>query len=891
MAQGERDPSVSGKTVGAYSVLSEIGRGGMGVVLLAHDPRLERRVALKALAPEFANDPERLARFSREARTLASLNHPNVAQVYGLEEQDGSRYLVMEFVEGRTLGQLLDAGPLAVDEALRLAAQIASGVEAAHEQGVIHRDLKPGNVVVTPEGKAKVLDFGLAREVESRGSTLNLSMSPTAALPHTAPTIEGQILGTVAYMSPEQARGKLLSKRTDVWSFGCVLYEMLTGVAPFAGETASDMIAAILEREPDWSKLPARTPRRIVELLHKCLEKDQSRRLRDIGDARLELEKATADREWSTQSMAAFEGAIQFPRRPKGWLYASALLLVASALAAWSGWALRGSGEGARGGALHARFTRATDDEGLKMYPSLSPDGKTLVYCTTTEGDNLDIYRLRVGGYNPTNLTSNWPEPDYQPAISPDGERIAFRSERDGGGLYVMGATGESPRRITEVGYNPAWSPDGTQLVCAGESIRGAGARLIKSKLWIVDVQSGARRELPVEDGVQPVWSPDGRRIAYWAVVGGGQRDLHTIAVDGGAPVALTSDAATDWSPAWGRDGRHLYFCSDRSGVMGVWRIEVDGATGLALAEPEPVSAGGAGAAAHLAVAAGADRLAYALQLDQAQTWRVAFDPDQMKVVGEPEQVTRGSIDTRSPEISPDGQWLAYTNTSGGQEDIFIIRTDGAQRLRLTDDQFKDRGAQWSPDGKRILFYSDRGGQGYGCWIMNRDGSGLRRISPEGSRWIMPIWTDAGTRVIANNDDRPHYMDPEATPAAQKPIPVLPEGTTGGPLYALGYSPDGAWLSLIDFEGQKIGFFSFARSEVEWSGLPAQQVRFLKRGNRALLSGSDGVFWLDLGSTKVSQIRARDSDDEGSFSMPAAEDWIYFVRRQQESNIWVIDLP
>ena len=276
-----------GLQLGPYEILSPLGAGGMGEVYRARDSRLGREVAIKVLRDDFAQDPERLARFEREARLLASLNHPNIATIYGLEEANGLRFLVMELVPGPTLADRLQGRPLALGEVLAVGRQVAEGLEAAHEKGVIHRDLKPSNIKVTPQGRVKLLDFGLAKALAPEASDpWHLTVSFEA-------TRDGVILGTPAYMSPEQARGKPLDKRTDLWSFGCVLYEMLAGTRAFAGETGSDVLVAILEREPDWSALPATTPARLRELVQRCLRKDVSRRLRDIGDARIELEEAT----------------------------------------------------------------------------------------------------------------------------------------------------------------------------------------------------------------------------------------------------------------------------------------------------------------------------------------------------------------------------------------------------------------------------------------------------------------------------------------------------------------------------------------------------------------------------------------------------------------------
>src|SRR6266508_1589638 len=282
-------PLASGSRLGPYEILSALGAGGMGEVWKARDGRLGREVAIKVLPEAFAADAERLARFRREAHVLASLNHPHIAAIYGLEEADGVEGLVLELVPGETLAERLAKGALPIEEALEIARQIADALEAAHERGVVHRDLKPSNVKLTPEGKVKVLDFGLAKALTGEAPSTDVSTSPTLTA---AATQAGVALGTAAYMSPEQARGKPVDKRADVWAFGAVLYEMLTGRQPFAEDTVSDTLAAVLKTDPDWSAMPAVTPVPIRRLLRRCLQKDPRRRLRDIGDARIEIEEA-----------------------------------------------------------------------------------------------------------------------------------------------------------------------------------------------------------------------------------------------------------------------------------------------------------------------------------------------------------------------------------------------------------------------------------------------------------------------------------------------------------------------------------------------------------------------------------------------------------------------
>ncbi|MHC4976330.1 MAG: serine/threonine-protein kinase, partial [Planctomycetota bacterium] len=278
-----------GSSIGPYTIDREIGRGGMGVVYLARDTRLDRDVAIKSLPEHLASDPERLARFEREAKVLATLNHPNVAGIYGVEEVDGARYLILEYVEGETLAVRLDRGDIPPDEAVEIALEIAAGVEAAHEAGVIHRDLKPANIKFDAEGRIKVLDFGLARAEESSSTGSSMSQLPTITSPAHSPTMAGVILGTAAYMSPEQARGRKVDKRSDIWSFGVVLYEMLTGAGPFRGETVTDSIGAILHKDIDFNSLPPATPSSVRHVIARCLERDKANRYRDIGDAAYDL--------------------------------------------------------------------------------------------------------------------------------------------------------------------------------------------------------------------------------------------------------------------------------------------------------------------------------------------------------------------------------------------------------------------------------------------------------------------------------------------------------------------------------------------------------------------------------------------------------------------------
>jgi len=763
-------------TIGPYEVARELGRGGMGVVYLARDTRLDRQVAIKALPEHLASDPDRLGRFEREAKTLAQLNHPNVAGIHGVEEHEGARYLVLEYVEGQTLAARLDRGALPVDEALEIAVQIAAGVEAAHEAGVIHRDLKPGNIIITPESKVKVLDFGLAKVAEGASSSSSYQKevregSPAPGIPDDAaaatvtspvhqrhsPTMPGVILGTAAYMSPEQARGRSVDKRTDNWSFGVVLYEMLVGANPFVGETVGDSIGAILHKNVEWERVPQALPIGVRRLIERCLARDRNRRLQAIGDARVELEDAVRRVE-----VGQLEGLPSGP--PAGWArwawpaVSGALLvaLVGVLTTTQTSPTAREQGTPNAAPICVSQVRQLTDLDGQEQDPALSPNGRTLAF-TAREGVDLDIFSLRVGGENPINLTSEWASDDHDPAFSPDGERIAFVSTREGGGVFVMGATGENPRRVSDEGYDPAWSPDGQKIIYTTEIVRDAYSRYTVASLRIVDVKTRERRPLDTgesagvrsweTDAVGPAWSPDGNWIAFWAAIDG-QRDIFVAPASGGQRIALTDDTPTDWNPMWSADGRRVYFLSDRGGRANLCSIEVDPETGRPASEAAPVTPGPA-LMSEAAMAADGSRIAVTVQANRSEVLRVGVDPKTERLVGEPTIVHATSNQLFQPQASRDGQWIAY-RSGPPSEDIYVMRGDGTGRRRLMNDTHKDRGPRWSADGHTITFYSNRDGQ-YKVWQMRRDGTDMRPVAQVKSGSLhIPSWSPDGQVLAAN---------------------------------------------------------------------------------------------------------------------------------------------
>ncbi len=438
-----------GRTLSHYKVLEKIGEGGMGEVYLAKDTKLDREVAVKVLPATFSENKERLARFEREAKLLASLNHPNIAAIHEIEESDGVHFLALEYVPGETLAERIKRGPIPIDEALPLFRQIAEGLEAAHEKGVIHRDLKPANIKVTPEGKVKVLDFGLAKAMAGEEPAVDASQSPTL----TKDTALGAIMGTAAYMSPEQARGKPVDRQTDIWAFGCCLFESLIGRKAFSGDSVTDILAAVVKTEPDWDVLPQSVPWNVRHLVRRCLRRDRERRLHDIADARLDIEEAVDEPEVSPVKPTSRNGL--------SWRYAivSAFAALVTGLVFWN--MTRSSPVPQP----NSRFAINLPDEApvdVRGFPSLalSPDGTKLVYVVQ-RSDFSQLYIRDVKSFEAV------PMPGTEGAIhtffSPDGEWVGYL-DLLAGKLEKVWIHGGAPVEIceAELGRGASWSVDGT---------------------------------------------------------------------------------------------------------------------------------------------------------------------------------------------------------------------------------------------------------------------------------------------------------------------------------------------------------------------------------------------------------------------------------------------
>jgi Tol biopolymer transport system component len=713
----------------------------MGEVWRARDTRLSRDVAIKLLPSSVANDPDWLRRFQQEAQAAGTLNHPNLVTIHESGTDNGVPYIAMELLEGETLRSKLEehgnAPRLPLRKAIDYSTQIAHGLAAAHDKGIVHRDLKPDNIFITRDGRVKILDFGLAKLSALRESNLTRAHTEARA------TTPGTVLGTVGYMSPEQVRGQQVDHRTDVFAFGAILYEMLSGKRAFHGDSAADTMSAILHEEPpELSGSNPNVSPGVDRIIRHCLEKSPEERFQSARDIAFDLETISG----LSGSLPTLGG--RGAARAKRWIGVATGVAIGLILGVAATVLFRRQGAVP---AIPRTLTQLTFQSGVEKSPSLAPDGKTFLFVSEAAG-RPDVYLQRVDGRNAINLTKDSQATNQQPAFSPDGEHIAFRSDRDGGGIFVMGATGESVRRLTNFGYNPAWSPDGSEIVFCTEAIDlNPRGRSGFADLWIVNVKSGESRPLTKHDAVQPSWSPHGDRIAFWGLVGGGgQRDIWTIAAHGADPdktiVPVTSDPPLDWNPFWSLDGKYLYFGSDRDGTMNLWRIRIDEKSGRTEGSPQPLNLP-TQFAGHFSAARTTNAIAFSSMSSTDAIERYALDPANGSVIGSPSAVFSGSIPIFSFQISPDGKRIAFSSF-GKQEDLFLLNSDGSDLRQITNDPEKDRGPSWSRDGRRIYFYSHRGDR-YEIWSIGTDGSGLTqitrttgdpldyvRVSPDGSRFL-----------------------------------------------------------------------------------------------------------------------------------------------------------
>jgi len=834
----------AGTQFGHYEIVSLLGKGGMGEVYLARDTKLPRLVALKILSAGAAQNQRDVRRFVQEARTASALRHPNIAHIYDIGESQGVSFIAMEYVDGVTLRK---RKAMKLSEVLKVSRDVASALAAAHAAGVVHRDIKPENIMLSREGYVKVLDFGLAKHIATTADSD--SMAATAPLVFTDP---GSVVGTVFYMSPEQARGLEVDARSDLWSLGAVMYELITGRAPFEAKTASDVVALILKEEPPpLARFARDVPDSLEWLVMKALVKDRDARYQTARELLFDIERMNhqlavdaelGERTAPTPDKPTGGSRPSDPRAPstdaqltlsinrssnleylvteirnhkKGTAIAVGVMVPVIVIGAYFFWWLTRSAKSLP--SPPRALARLTFGQGLQTEPAWSPDGRFIAYASDLNG-NFDIWVQPVGGGNPVQVTRS-PAHDWQPDWSPDGNSIVFRSERDGGGLFVVPAFGGRERKVSSFGYRPRWAPDGQKILCLspGEKVNEYPG------VFIVNLDGTSSKEISTSVSANQSdaklglvgWHPDGRRISFLTDDGG----FWTTPTSGGKPVRaevspkvanqLKEMAINLGNFRWAPAGNALFFEGQSNGVTNIWRVTVDPLSLAWIDGPVRLTTG-SGSNIDIALSNDGKRLAFAATAASTRIWSVPFDPLSGKTKGAGQAITAADLDAWGPAVAPDGKEL-----------VFNVRRHGADREELWEESLKDEsarvlavddysrfGAQWSPDGKQIAYtrYLPRepeSERAYPIALMSAGGGEEQLLTTPGPfRDYVSDWSADGRSVMASTNRRSKDRYQVAifslsdAPHAENSLRII-AGDDSHDLWGPRFSPDGQWICYM----------------------------------------------------------------------------------------------
>ncbi len=749
-----------GQTFSHYRILEKLGSGGMGVVYKAEDTRLHRFVALKFLPQDVARDPQTLARFQREAQAASALNHPDICTIYDIGEQDGQAFIAMEHLDGMTLKQRINGRPLETDLLLTLAIEMTDALDAAHAKGIIHRDIKSSNIFLTDRGHAKILDFGIAK-LTSPEAAKNIDKASTLTDADAQHTIPGTTLGTVAYMSPEQALGEELDGRSDLFSLGVVLYEMATGTLPFQGATTAAVFNAILNQVPvPPAQLNRALPPRLGEIIGKALEKNREARYQTAAEINADLKQLHRELGGGTTSRLPVAAQPSPGSQTKLWAAVAAVLLVLVA-----GYFFRNSFSGKPANLPFApKLVQLTTTEGLHEFPAWAPDGKRIAYSREVNGFKKIFVKPLQG--DPQPLTTG-DQDDIQPAWTPDSQSLLFvRSTQPGGKLqpgdvfgqydagdvWVKNLASGKEEKFLEKGFNPSYSADGKSIAVDAS---WAGPR----RIWMVDAQGHNPQQITSEsseavDHVQPRWSPDGKNIVFQNI----EHTKFSIKVVNLATRKITSftdGRFQDLNPVWSHSGKQIYFSSPRGGGLNIWRMEVS-PSGEPVGSPQQVTMG-SGQDVQLAMSPSGEQLAFAILRQNADLWRLPVSPQTGLATGNPEELVASTREDSRGAWSPDSTQIAFNSDRNGDMNLYLYSLQNQSYRQLTKGPGGDFQPQWSPDGKRLVFFSSRAGN-TDIWSLDIATGALQQLTSDRSLDINPFFSPDGD-YIAFQSDRSGRME------------------------------------------------------------------------------------------------------------------------------------
>jgi Tol biopolymer transport system component/serine/threonine protein kinase len=908
-----------GTRLGRYEIRGLLGKGGMGEVYLAQDTELDRPVAVKILPPEFALDPQRLHRFLQEARAASRLKGANVAHIYEIGEAAGVRFIAMELVEGGLLAERIGNQPLAIPELVRIGVEISRALEEAHSKGITHRDIKPSNIMLTPDGAVKVLDFGLAR-LETPSTRVNETpgLSPTQVM-----TSPGVVIGTVDYMSPEQAQGHEVDQRSDIFSFGIVLYQMATGRLPFIGSSVMEKIHKITHSQPEAiARLNYAVPPELEVIIKKALRKPREQRYQTVKELLVDLRAIQQDIEFAFHleySASADNSSLGESQRSRASERATTnasssgrttptpqvsnalvaagskhhrtgiviaigttfMLLVLIGLG-WYRW--NRPSRSRSSGTL--RTTPLTSFPGPKDQPAFSFDGKQIAFVWVGEkGDNTDIYIKLIGEGTPLRLTTD-PGADRNPAWSPDGRHIAFiRFEKGRNSLITIPALGGQERRLIsgpEINF-VNWSPDGKQLAVASSDTPGA-----LTSIFLVAADTGEKQKLlssPTEfnGDRSPKFSPDGKWIAFirspnWAV-----DDIYLVPVSGGEPTRLTNDTRQVSGLDWTSDGFEIVFSSNRGGPYGMWRVSVSGGI------PEPVQGVGE-YAFNPTVSRNGKSLAYTYEKIDLNIWRAA-GPNSNTKAAQPTEFIASTRDDTSPRYSPDGKSIAFASDRSGGLEIWTCDSDGGKLTQVTNFKGGHNGSpRWSPDSQRIVFDARVTGSS-DIYVVSAAGGSPHQVTKETSTELSPEWSADGQWIYFGSDRGGDWQIWKISPDGSESVQVTKSG---------GFAPVGVTRDFVYYtRSSDLPISKLSKAPGVWR-VPlggGEETQVLDKGAPGtLFAGESGIYFLDSGATPTPAITFYNLISKQTTKLVSVEKskafgggggvspdgkWVLFVQRDQ----------